>query len=332
MTAGTAHVTLGYYGGGFGNHVQVQVGDLWVRYAYLEAVLVNDGDQVAPGTVLRLEGSMGFSTGPHLHFQVDRGVSGGDVLDRSGGADLDVGCSRARSGEEAARVDSRFTVAGPGPGEHRPPHMIRQVSATVEVLLEQLSEVGWPVRIMAELANTRRQYPEAVPVLTAWLDSLDATDIRRLPRDVEMAVRALAVPAARSSAAPCLINLFTLVPESSTSDLLRWAVGNTLGVVADESVADEMVTLATDRRYGTARQMIVLGLGRLPSNSAEQVLIDLLEDDQVADHAIMALGRRRATRAVAAITPLLRHPKPWVRNEAVKALRRIQAQTSTDHP
>ena len=67
-------MTLGY-GGGFGNNVQVQVGDLWVRYAHLEAVLVGDGDRVAPGTVLGLEGSTGFSTGPHLHFEVDRGCA-----------------------------------------------------------------------------------------------------------------------------------------------------------------------------------------------------------------------------------------------------------------
>ena len=71
VTGGRAHVTLGY-GGGFGNNVQVQVGDLWVRYAHLEAVLVGDGDVFAPGTVVGLEGSTGFSTGPHLHFEVDR--------------------------------------------------------------------------------------------------------------------------------------------------------------------------------------------------------------------------------------------------------------------
>jgi murein DD-endopeptidase MepM/ murein hydrolase activator NlpD len=49
------------------------VGGPLVRYAHLEAVLVSDGDPVVPGMVLGLEGSTGFSTGPHLHFEVDRG-------------------------------------------------------------------------------------------------------------------------------------------------------------------------------------------------------------------------------------------------------------------
>ena len=72
VTGGQAHVTLGW-GGGFGNNVQVHVGDLYVRYAHLEAVLVNEGDQVAPDMVLGLEGSTGYSNGPHLHFEADRG-------------------------------------------------------------------------------------------------------------------------------------------------------------------------------------------------------------------------------------------------------------------
>ena len=51
----------------------------------MEAVLVSDGDLVAPGTVLGLEGSTGLSTGPHLHFEVDRGCpSVGCSIDPAG--------------------------------------------------------------------------------------------------------------------------------------------------------------------------------------------------------------------------------------------------------
>jgi len=32
-------------GGGFSDHVQVQVGNLWVRHARLQAVLISGGDR-----------------------------------------------------------------------------------------------------------------------------------------------------------------------------------------------------------------------------------------------------------------------------------------------
>jgi hypothetical protein len=47
VTHGVAHVTLGW-GGGYENNVQVQVGDLWIRYAHLEAALVADREVVGP--------------------------------------------------------------------------------------------------------------------------------------------------------------------------------------------------------------------------------------------------------------------------------------------
>ncbi len=72
---GVAHVQVGSTG--FGNNVVVQVattrGTYHVRYAHLAAIAVADGAQVAIGDLLGWEGSTGFSTGPHLHFETDRG-------------------------------------------------------------------------------------------------------------------------------------------------------------------------------------------------------------------------------------------------------------------
>ncbi len=72
---GVAHVQLGSTG--FGNNVVVEVattrGTYYVRYAHLAAVAVADGAQVAIGDLLGWEGSTGFSTGPHLHFETDLG-------------------------------------------------------------------------------------------------------------------------------------------------------------------------------------------------------------------------------------------------------------------
>ena len=115
VTAGRAHVTL-VYGGGFGNNVQVQVGDRWVRYAHLEAVLVSDGDQVAPGTLIGLEGSTGFSTRAASALRGRSGVSGGDVLGRSSGADLAAGWGLTRVPPRRAPDPSRTPRLRPQPG------------------------------------------------------------------------------------------------------------------------------------------------------------------------------------------------------------------------
>jgi murein DD-endopeptidase MepM/ murein hydrolase activator NlpD len=60
-------------GGGFGNYVEIEHADGKVTYyAHMAiwSVAVSVGDVVSCGTYLGLGGSSGYSTGPHLHFEV----------------------------------------------------------------------------------------------------------------------------------------------------------------------------------------------------------------------------------------------------------------------
>jgi YD repeat-containing protein len=69
--------------------------------------------------------------------------------------------------------------------------------------------------------------------------------------------------------------------------------------------------------------MVVLGLRKCGGERVIDVLMTLLADEQVAGHAVMALGDLRAVKAIASIERFLGHSKQWVRAEARKALGKI---------
>ncbi len=57
---------------GFGRHIIIDHGDnISTIYGHLDQIYVKAGDEVEPGKVIGTEGSTGWSTGPHLHFQVN---------------------------------------------------------------------------------------------------------------------------------------------------------------------------------------------------------------------------------------------------------------------
>ncbi len=64
---------------GYGNYVVIQhPGGLVTLYGHLDRILVARGQQVVAGQPVGQEGSTGWSTGPHLHFEVRRD---GQVVD-----------------------------------------------------------------------------------------------------------------------------------------------------------------------------------------------------------------------------------------------------------
>lgn len=65
--------------GGYGNYVIIDHGDGFVTaYAHQSRLAVRKGDTVSQGQIIGYEGSTGFSTGPHLHFEVRAGGSARD--------------------------------------------------------------------------------------------------------------------------------------------------------------------------------------------------------------------------------------------------------------
>lgn len=183
---------------------------------------------------------------------------------------------------------------------------------------EALAKVGVHVSSVYDLVNTGKPYPEAIPVLIKLLSEVRDNRIK------EGVVRALTVKEARGVATKPLIAEFKNVrPDEHGAESLKWAIGNALSVVADDSVFEELVELVKDRRHGRARQMLAIALGNMKNSQADDILIELLNDDDVGGHAIVSLGKRRAKKARPQIERFLSHEKTWIRKEAKQAIARI---------
>jgi hypothetical protein len=193
-----------------------------------------------------------------------------------------------------------------------------QISAPA---IEDLRRAGFHVRTLDDLRRSRKVYLAAIPILLHWLPRVHSTNEKELLHVKESIVRCLTVPWAKGIAAPQLIDEFFKAPKEAES--FRWAVGNALEVIADDSVADQIIEIASDRSNGTARQMFVLALSKLKHPRSISVLMELLNDEQVAGHAVQALGNLKALEAKSAIEKMLKHPKAWVRKSASSALKKI---------
>lgn len=67
-------VVFAEWGGGYGNLVIVEHADGWRSYyAHLSEIVVGVGQEVRQGELLGGAGSTGYSTGPHLHFELRYG-------------------------------------------------------------------------------------------------------------------------------------------------------------------------------------------------------------------------------------------------------------------
>ena len=183
------------------------------------------------------------------------------------------------------------------------------------IVVKALQKVGIEVQSVYDLVNSSQSYKGAIPVLLKLLPKVKEQVIK------EGVARALTVKEARGLASRPLLNEFLSADSSQLN--LKWVIGNALSMVAEDDVFEEIVDLATDKKHGQAREMLMLALANMKHPRAVDVLIELLKDEEVAGHAIMALGKLKAAKAQKAIEVFLDHQKTWIRKEASRALSKI---------
>lgn len=187
-----------------------------------------------------------------------------------------------------------------------------------QMVVDTLGAVGINVESVFDLVNTNAPYPEAIPALVALLEH-DFEDLWI----AEGVVRALGVKEARDSKTrEALLKFFIKLPPGT--ELIGWAVGNALETIADDSILGDLIYIAKEKKYGSARKTFVSCLAKMKDPHADRVLIDLLEDEEVTAHAIEALAKRKCIRALPEIEKLLDHPHRLIKKEATKAVKKLR--------
>jgi HEAT repeat protein len=153
-----------------------------------------------------------------------------------------------------------------------------------EAMLEELRLKGIDTSdfgVFTNLRPTSFDHGRAAPVLLRWLpELLDPVEKERVVRHLTAEAEAERIGAAR-----VLIDEFT----RSDDDGLKWAIANALATLATKDDFEGLIELLGDRRHGKSREMLCDALKRTKDPRAPDVLIGLVEDRDVAGHAILAL-------------------------------------------
>lgn len=183
-----------------------------------------------------------------------------------------------------------------------------------EMLLEQIKEKGYQLSSLDDLMHINKSHKDLLPILLMHLESV--TD----ESDKQFLVRCLGVKGFDAASKP-LIREFYHAQDSS----YKWAIGNSLALIADRSVFPDLLKIAQDKCHGTSRQMIVDGLWHYPCDETKAVLVSLLNDNDVAGHAVRAISKLRDPSLLEYIEPLQRHEIAWIRNAARSASRKLKS-------
>jgi hypothetical protein len=169
-------------------------------------------------------------------------------------------------------------------------------------MLDELTAAGVDVAdfgLFTSLRPVSFDFERAAPILVKWLPRI------ALPAIVETIARSLrGQRGAQGEGAQQLIAAYRRMPDSEAAT--RWAIADALSTLAGPAEADEVIGLLQDRGSGPARQMLCDALVRTRDPRAPNVLVELLDDDEVNGHAILALRRMGRWRTV----PLLDRSQP----------------------
>ncbi|MCK4261386.1 MAG: HEAT repeat domain-containing protein [Halanaerobiales bacterium] len=183
----------------------------------------------------------------------------------------------------------------------------------LEQLIIDVNKQGYEIVSHQDLKKLKTRDKVIVPVLVKYLKNVNFIN------EKEFFVRCLGVKGF-NDATKFLIDEFS----ASDNRAYKWAIGNSLSIILDKRYENDYIDIIKNKQHGTARQMVVVTLGKVRSEKAISYLIDLLSDEEVCGHVIIALGYYKDHKIIQNIKPFLDHKEKWIRKEAEKAMKKLQ--------
>ena len=179
-------------------------------------------------------------------------------------------------------------------------------------LLEEIRATGVEIDDIEELMHMDENDKDLVPIVVKYIQRFKETNYR------ELLVRALGVKGF-TEAFDVLLDEFY-----RSNDLhYKWAIGNTISIIADPNIVSEMIEISLNKEHGAARMMIVRELGRFKDERIKDVLISLLDDEDVDGYALHSLKflKDESTRKYA--ERFLDCDIKWIRKEAESMIKKL---------
>ncbi len=200
----------------------------------------------------------------------------------------------------------------------------REYKEHAQGVLADLRAAGFDVEAVQDLRDEAVGDERAVPILIEWMPKVTLDRVRS---DI---VHTLGSRWARPRrvVARALVDQFKSMPitDEPSNRNLRFAIGDSLCQVADESVLEELLAIAQDSRHGSSRGMVVEALGnmRKARERVVPVLIELLADWDVRVYAAIALGKLKDPSARPHLEKYAaEETDSWRRKDIVRALNKL---------
>ena len=193
-----------------------------------------------------------------------------------------------------------------------------------EFIVMELRNAGFKVSDLFDLINFKQTDFGYINLLLDLLDSEKVTD----PIIKDGIIRAVTVRKAKSIAEEKLLEYYQSLKTKKEKELIGWSVGNWFEYLYSDSYFDQIKKISADKNNGMSRQMFVLALGKTKKHKSEseKLLLELTFDNQVALHAVIALGKLKLSNSIERLTELTTDKNKTIKKEAIKALNKITAE------